>query len=89
MHCRGLSGLIETLSKDALRPDEELIVSWKHTHSDNFPCKLLDFHSPFPADLWRRAFPTPKWTFWGDATVLADYALTTTIGPYHWTGQNN
>ena len=31
-----------------------------------------------PADLWRLASSHPAWSYWSDATVLNDYAMTTT-----------
>ena len=57
------------------RPDRDWVRSYGRPRNRWIDQLRQDYQRP-PADLWRAA-GYPAWSYWSDATVLDDYAMTT------------
>ena len=60
------------------RPDRDWVRSSGRPRN-RWIDQLRQDHQRTPADLWRAAIrPIPAWSYWSDAAVFDDYAMTTT-----------
>jgi len=59
------------------RPDRDWVRSSGRPRN-RWIDQLRQDHQRPPANLWRAPSSHPAWSYWSDATVLDDYAMTTT-----------